>query len=74
MTVLLHADTIKPSLTNTHKRVFDPNNQEDLKIYKKFLETGSWSQKPCPFFLEWPWLTIPHMINHKITESVLEKI
>ena len=55
------------------KRVFDPNSKEDLKAYKHFLDNHSWGSNGCPFELEWPWLSIPDMISHKIaTVAVAE--
>ena len=56
------------------KRVFDVNSKEDLKSYKNFLATRSWGKEGCPFELEWPWLTVPDMINHKIAENAVSKL
>ena len=53
------------------KRQFDATNKKDLQIYKQFLDTHSWGADGCPFELEWPWLSIPDMINHKIAESAV---
>ena len=56
------------------KRQFDVSNKEDLRAYKHFLATRSWGEKGCPFELEWPWLSIPDMINHMIAEDVVKKV
>jgi hypothetical protein len=56
------------------KRIFDPKNPEDLKAYRNFLKKNNWGKNGCPFELEWPWLSIPYMISHKITEHTLKKI
>ena len=56
------------------KRVFDPKNPEDLKVYKHFLKNSNWGKNGCPFELEWPWLSIPYMISHKITQHMLKNI
>jgi len=61
-------------MLNQHRRIFDAGSSEDLRDYKAFLETGSWSPWGCPFQLEWPWLSIPHMINQKIAEHVTKKV
>ena len=56
------------------KRVFDVNSKEDLKAYKQYLATRSWGSAGCPFELEWPWLSIPDMISHKIAEAAVAKV
>ena len=56
------------------KHKFDPASRDDLKIYKHFLETGSWGHDTCPFELEWPWLNIPDMISHKIAVAAVAKV
>ena len=55
------------------KRKFDVNSKDDLRLYKQFLETKGWGT-PCPFELEWPWLSIPDMISHKIAEAAVAKV
>ena len=51
------------------KRQFDATSNEDLKAYKHFLETRNWGPNGCPFECEWPWLSVPDMIAHKVAES-----
>jgi hypothetical protein len=56
------------------KRQFDVASKDDLRVYKHFLETGNWGKIPCPFELEWPWLSIPDMISHKIAADAVAKV
>jgi hypothetical protein len=56
------------------KRVFDVTDKNDLKIYKNYLRTRSWGRDGCPFVAEWPWLSVPDMIAHKISMRVLEEL
>ena len=70
----MHSNTLYRIRQKFSKHPFDPENREDLKIYKHFLETGSWGKTPCPFELEWPWLSIPDMISHKIAVAAVAKV
>ena len=56
------------------KRVFDPKNPDDLKAYRLFLKKNNWGKNGCPFELEWPWLDIPAMLSHKISQHFVEQI
>ena len=56
------------------KRVFDVANKQDLAIYKHYIREHSWGDEGCPFELEWPWLSIPDMIAHKISAHVVEML
>jgi hypothetical protein len=56
------------------KRKFDPTKKADLAVYKTFITTGSWGETPCPFEAEWPYLTIPGMLAHKISEYAVRNI
>jgi len=53
------------------KRFFNPKSKQDLDAYRKFLRTGGWGYGGCPFFLVFPYMTIPHMIQDKIIHRVL---
>ena len=53
------------------KRFFNARSKEDLDAYKKFLKTGGWGSGGCPFYLVFPYMTIPHMIQDKIIHRVL---
>jgi hypothetical protein len=53
------------------KRFFDAKSEADVNEFKKFVESHSWGGKPCPFFLEFPYLTIPDMIKDKIIHNAL---
>ena len=54
------------------KRIFNPNNTDDIKSFRKFLIEGRWDAMGCPFILEQPYISIPHMIQDKITKNILE--
>ena len=56
------------------KRKFDPTKKADLAVYKTFITTGSWGTAPCLFEAEWPYLTIPGMLAHKISEYAVRNI
>lgn len=56
------------------KRYFDPTVREDLLAFKHFMRTRSWGKDGCPFALEWPWLSIPDMITHKVAEHYVNKV
>jgi len=53
----------------SRKSGFDPNNEEHMKQYSYFLKNSRWNQG-CPFFLEWPHVTIPDMIKDKIVRNM----
>lgn len=58
----------------THpKRPFNPANKDDLRAYKRYVDTGGWGG-PCPFELEIPYLEIPYMIADKIARYTVSKI
>jgi hypothetical protein len=54
-----------------HRKKFDPADRKDLAEYKYFLDHGSW-KSGCPFWLEWPFLTIPDMVKDKLVRYVLK--
>jgi hypothetical protein len=56
------------------KRFFDVNNKEDLKMYRNFITTGGWGINGCPFELEWPFISVPDMLAHKISEYAVKNI
>lgn len=56
------------------KRVFNVTDNQDLALYKHYIQTHSWGNNGCPFELEWPWLTIPDMIAHKISAHVVGNV
>jgi hypothetical protein len=60
----LHQDILRS------RRSFDPNDKEDLQEFNYFLQNRKW-KTVCPFFLEWPYLTIPDMIKDKIVRNIL---
>ncbi len=58
-------------LHSSKKRLFNPKSKKDIAEYKNFLLTGGWGNGGCPFFLVFPYATVPHMIQDKIIHSVL---
>ena len=54
------------------RRVFDPSKKEDLEELKHFLLTKSW-KTVCPFYLEFPWESIPVMCLEKFAVQELSK-
>ena len=56
------------------KREFNPNSKEDLRVFKTWIETRSWGNEGCPFEIEWPWNSVPDMIQYKIAEAAVARI
>lgn len=54
----------------TTRRYFNPNSKQDISEAKKFFKESKW--EGCPFYLEWPYLSIPDMIKDKITRLYLK--
>jgi len=54
------------------KRLFNINDNKDLNLFKSFLKNSSWGNEPCPFILEFPYLTIPDMIKDKLVHKLLK--
>ena len=52
------------------KRKFS-NSKDDLDLVKNFFLKKQWGNEGCPFYLEWPYLTIPDMLKDKITKHYL---
>ena len=53
---------------------FDPNNVEHLNWFDKYLQTDSWAHTGgCPFALQKPWVSVPHMIQSIITNKFLDQ-
>jgi hypothetical protein len=52
------------------KRKFE-GSSVDIEDAKKFLIKNQWGTTGCPFYLEWPYLTIPDMLKDKITKYYL---
>jgi hypothetical protein len=60
----------KKALMN--REIFDPKNDEHLKITRSYFKENKWGTF-CPFFLEWPYTTVPEMLKDKITRHFLFK-
>jgi hypothetical protein len=56
---------------SSKRRLFNPKSAKDKSEYKNFLLNGSWGNGGCPFFLVFPYSSIPHMIQDKIIHNVL---
>ena len=52
------------------RQVFDAKNPEHIEEVKFFMHHHRWNGI-CPFFLEWPYLTIPDMIKDKIVRGLV---
>ena len=52
------------------RQVFNPTNPKHMDEVRFFMHHNRWDGI-CPFFLEWPYLTIPDMIKDKIVRSMV---
>ena len=52
------------------KRFFDAKSKKDMAQAKMFFKTNSWGHGGCPFFLEFPYSTVPDMMKDKIIHNV----
>jgi hypothetical protein len=68
------ANTLSQLRQQNTKRVFDAADKNDLRLYKEYLQTRSWGRYGCPFVAEWPWLSVPDMIAHKISMRAVEEL
>lgn len=59
------------NLVQREKRLFNVKDEKDIGSYKKFLASGAWGRNGCPFFLVFPYTTVPDMIQDKIVHNVL---
>lgn len=55
------------------KRIFDPNNRDDLLEFKYFNKHNHW-KNGCPFILQWPWVDVPSMCRALISNHYLNTI
>ncbi len=62
-------NTLAP-MDNIKRANFDPANKEHLAQYKEFRLTGKWSGSN-PFNLEWPYISVPAVIEAKIINHAL---
>jgi hypothetical protein len=51
------------------KRFFNPNSKKDMEVTKSFFKSHTWGVGGCPFFLEFPYSTIPDMMKDKIIHN-----
>lgn len=52
------------------RRFFDPKSKQDMAAAKEFFAVHYWGVSGCPFYLEFPYMTIPDMIKDKIIHQV----
>lgn len=55
------------------RREFNPASAEDLAEYRYFLQKQTW-KTGCPFVLEWPFLNVIVMIEHKVTRHYISSL
>lgn len=53
------------------RTMFNPKDKTHIKEYKFFVENHKW-RDICPFWLEWPYLTVPDMIKDKMIKHILD--
>jgi len=53
------------------KRFFDPKSKQDMAAARHFFKEMAWGN-PCPFFLEYPYESVPSMIKDKIVYHALD--
>ena len=56
----------------SRRQTFNPNSKKHLQEFAYFLQNNKW-KNVCPFFLEWPYLTIPDMVKDKVIRNILDK-
>jgi hypothetical protein len=54
------------------RRYFDASSVKDMQDVRHYFHYNRWGENGCPFFLEWPYLTVPDMIRDKITKYTLK--
>ena len=54
------------------KVFFDTNNLKHIKMYRSFIVNKAWGSDGCPFICEFPFLTIPDMIQEKLIYKFLK--
>ena len=54
-----------------HKRFFDPKSKVDMAIVKKFMKHLAWGHDGCPFYLEYPYKSVPAMVKDKIVYNIV---
>ena len=54
------------------RRYFEPGSKNDMKEVRHYFHNHQWGKEGCPFYLEWPYLTIPDMLKDKITQYALK--
>ena len=55
------------------RRLFNPASRKDLKELRYFLANDKW-ETACPFYVEFPWESVPTMCLQKYTVHTLSKM
>jgi len=53
------------------KRFFDVKSKQDMSLVKRFIKDQTWGNDGCPFYLEFPYTTIPDMVKDKVIHHTL---
>jgi hypothetical protein len=57
----------------SNKRNFDVSKKEDIELFSFFLKNSKW-KTPCPFVLEFPFLSVPDMIKDKLINAYIDSM
>lgn len=53
------------------KRDFNVNCNEDISVFKDFMEKNKWGSDGCPFNIKYPFLSVPDMIKTELLKKFL---
>lgn len=54
-----------------NKRFFNAKSKKDMILAKRFIKEQTWGSDGCPFYLEFPYTTVPDMIKDKVIHHVM---
>lgn len=60
-------------ITKSNKRMFDVSDKMDIESFSFFLKNSKWKD-PCPFVLEFPFLSVPDMVKSKLISAYIDSI
>lgn len=60
-------------LQKPEKILFDIHNKDHVTVYHNYLKNQKWDGS-CPFLLEEPFKSVPHMIERKISFAFCELV
>jgi hypothetical protein len=58
---------------SSNKRNFDVSSKQDIGEFSFFMKNSKW-KSPCPFVLEFPFLSIPDMIKDKLINAYIDSM